>query len=406
MQNVAERYKELRMQAREFCRASWPMAGESPLRSHRDQVVEWQRRAIEAGLLHRTMPREYGGGGFPLDPFAESIIEQEFAAGGVPYKESTSNGPKMLVPALLEYGTEDQRQMYIPRTLTGEFNWCQGYSEPGAGSDLASLSSKAVLDGNEWVITGQKVWTSFAHEANMMFGLFRTEPDESRHKGISFLILPMDLPGIDVRPLRTLHGAVDFCEVFFTDVRVPSENIVGARGQGWLVSRSVLKYERAYLADSSALEAQLNSLIDFACQLKLRGSPTTESESALERLAALQGWVESARYSNARAISAIQQGRDSEVAGELMIGKLLGTKIQEWIAELALDLIGSAGLIEPKGEEISVEPYMPAQPTNGDWLNLTFASLGTAIGGGTSNIQRNIIAEQLLGLPREPRSGS
>ena len=156
----------------------------------------------------------------------------------------------MLVPTLLECGTDEQRREYIERTLTGELTWCQGYSEPGAGSDLASLQSRAELVGDEWVLSGQKIWTSQADEADMMFGLFRTEPDAPKHAGISYLLIPMKTPGIDARPLVMMQGGIDFCEVFFDGVRIPAKNIVGKRGEGWKVTRSTLKHERMLIGDS------------------------------------------------------------------------------------------------------------------------------------------------------------
>ena len=210
-------YDDLQQRARAFCQSSWPLAGQEAELPHRQQVILWQKRAIEAGLLHRSFPREYGGGGLPQDLRADMVIKREFALSDVPYLESTPNGPMFLVPALLECGTEEQKLEYIAPTLSGEMDWCQGYSEPNAGSDLASLTSRAELTPDGWVINGQKIWTSNAHCTNMMFGVFRTEPEEPRHRGVSFLIVPMDTPGIEVRVIKTMHGVRDdICEVFST----------------------------------------------------------------------------------------------------------------------------------------------------------------------------------------------
>ena len=208
-------YDALRRRAEEFCQTSWPLTGADAALPHREQVIEWQKRAIEAGLLHRSIPKEYGGGGEPSDLRAESVIKRAFSNSDVPWLDSTPNGPAFLVPALLECGTEEQKQKYIRPTLTGELNWCQGYSEPNAGSDLASLTCRAEPTPDGWLINGQKIWTSLAFKTNMMFGVFRTDPEVKRSRGVSFLVLPMDTPGLEVRRIKTMHGSnEDLCEVF------------------------------------------------------------------------------------------------------------------------------------------------------------------------------------------------
>src|SRR5262245_26049504 len=188
----------------------------------------WQRLLIERGYAARTIPQAYGGGGFAPDPLIGAIIAEEFRAAGVPGPAS-GQGIDMLVPTLLEHGSEAQKQRWIPATIRGELIWCQGYSEPGAGSDLASLATVGRIDGDTIVVNGQKIWTSTAHVARMMFGLVRTEPGATKHAGISYVLIPMDTPGIEVRPLRTMTGHAEFNEVFFTDVRVPLANLVGRR---------------------------------------------------------------------------------------------------------------------------------------------------------------------------------
>src|SRR5215470_12351931 len=193
-----EKYEQLRAEVRAFCAESWPLRGAEAQLGEREQAIAWRKRALAAGFLHRTIPRAYGGAGALPDVMAETVIRQELDLARVPHRGSVQ-GTHMLVPTLLECGSEDQRREYIPPTLTGELTWCQGYSEPGSGSDLASLQSRAELVGDEWVLNGQKIWTSQADQADMMLGLFRTEPDAPKHAGISYLLVPMDAPGITVR---------------------------------------------------------------------------------------------------------------------------------------------------------------------------------------------------------------
>jgi alkylation response protein AidB-like acyl-CoA dehydrogenase len=228
-----------------------------------DRATAFRRAAIERGFLYRHVPRRYGGSEQPPDPLKATIIGEEFKRARAPF-EIMGQGPSMLVPTLLEHGTEAQKQFFIEATLLGKIRWCQGYSEPGAGSDLASLRTKAVLEGDTWVVNGQKIWTSSAREANWMFALVRTEPDAPKHDGISYLLIEMSTPGIDVRPLRQMTGDADFSEVFFDAVRVPAQNIVGKRGQGWVVSRSTLKHERALIGSASLQRRTFDGLAMLA----------------------------------------------------------------------------------------------------------------------------------------------
>ncbi|UCE87713.1 MAG: acyl-CoA dehydrogenase family protein, partial [Deltaproteobacteria bacterium] len=220
------------------------------------RALEWQTLLIEHGYAARTIPKAYGGYGAEPDLLKRVIIDEEFARAGVS-RGVAGQGPDMLVPTLLEHGSEEQKRRWIAPTLRGEVVWCQGYSEPGSGSDLASLTTRADEDGDDFVINGQKIWTSSAHVADMMFCLVRTEAGESKHGGISYVLIPMDAPGIDVRPLRTMTGGAEFNEVFFTDVRVPQANVVGRRGEGWKIANTTLVHERNMLGGSAQLESAL-----------------------------------------------------------------------------------------------------------------------------------------------------
>lgn len=394
-----EEYEKLRESVRAFCTASWPLQGGEAELGEREQGILWRKRALEAGILYRTVPPEYGGAGAEPDVMAETVIRQELDRAGVPHRASVQ-GTHMLVPTLLECGTEEQRREYIERTLTGELLWCQGYSEPGAGSDLASLQSRAELDGDEWVLNGQKIWTSNADVADMMFGLFRTEPEQPRHGGISYLLVPMSAPGLDVRPLKMMQGGRDFCEVFFDGVRIPARNIVGARGDGWKVSRSTLKHERMLIGDTHASRTSFDALVALAREVRKDGRPAIADSGVRQRLASVAGYLAAQEWAVARMLTAMHQNRDMEVISELLTTKLSSTNLQQQIAKLALDLIPDAGLQEPAPDEamMGIRAFTP-----GRWVSQYMFTLAQSIAGGTSNVQRNLIGERVLGLPRDPR---
>jgi alkylation response protein AidB-like acyl-CoA dehydrogenase len=394
-----EKYEKLRAEVRAFCEETWPLRGAEEQLPEREQAISWRKRALAAGFLHRTVPAAYGGAGALPDVMAEMVIRQEFDARGVPHRGSVQ-GTHMLVPTLLECGTEEQRREYIPRTLTGELTWCQGYSEPGAGSDLASLQSRAERVGEEWVLNGQKIWTSQATEADMMFGLFRTEPGAPKHAGISYLLIPMKTKGIDARPLTMMQGGEDFCEVFFDDVRIPAKNIVGRRGEGWKVTRATLKHERMLIGDSTGARMSYDALVALAKETQRGGRPALADPSVRQRLAEAAGYVATQEWAVARMLTAIHENEDAKVASEMLMAKLLGTNVQKLLSSLALELIPDEGLREPAGDDVvmGIKPF-----TRGRWVSHYMFALAGAIAGGASNIQRNIIGERLLGLPRDLR---
>jgi len=395
-----EKYEQLRAEVRAFCAESWPLRGAEAKLDERAQAIAWRKRAIAAGFLHRTVPQAYGGAGAEPDVMADTVIRQELDRAGAPHVGSVQ-GTHMLVPTLLECGTEEQRREYILPTLTGEITWCQGYSEPGAGSDLASLRSRAELVGDEWVLNGQKIWTSQATEADMMFGLFRTEPDAAKpHAGISYLLIPMSTPGIDPRPLKMMQGGVDFCEVFFDGARIPARNIVGRRGEGWKVTKATLKHERMLIGDTTGTRMSFDALLALARAVQRDGRPALEHPVLRQRLAEIAGYVATQEWAVARMLTAFHQGRDMEVLSELLTTKLFGTNLQQMIAKLALELIPDQGLREPDPDEatMSLRGF-----TRGRWVSQYMFTLAYAIAGGASNVQRNIIGEIVLGLPRDQR---
>jgi alkylation response protein AidB-like acyl-CoA dehydrogenase len=359
-----------------------------------ERATAFRLKAIERGYLYPHVPRRYGGGERPPDPLKAVIIAEEFRRVRAPH-EVIGQGPSMLVPTLLEHGTETQKQRLVRDTLLGKLIWCQGYSEPGSGSDLASLRTRAVLEGDHWVVTGQKIWTSNAREAHWMFCLVRTEPEAPKHEGISYLLIEMTTPGIDVRPLRQMTGDADFSEVFFDNVRVPAENLVGPRGQGWIVSRSTLKHERALIGGSHINRRLYDGVLMLARALPLRGRPAIEDPIIRNRLVELESRLLASEYNGYRLLTMSAHGEEPGLAG--MVTKLYGTQLGYDLGKLAMDILADRGLLA-RGE--SSAPAMGMLTTAYMW------QLGILIAGGTANIQRNIIAERGHGLPRDPAVSS
>jgi alkylation response protein AidB-like acyl-CoA dehydrogenase len=391
-------YEAFREEVREFLKG-WPLSGEEAELPPAEQEALFRRRGIERGYVYRDFPVEYGGSGQPHDALKDRILQEEYFASGAP-GSVMSQGPGLLVPTLLEFGSEEQKQRFIPPTLSGEMLWCQGYSEPGAGSDLASLQSSAVLEGDEWVINGQKIWTSAAALADCMFGLFRTEPGARKHSGISYLLIDMKTPGIDVRPLRQITGGSEFNEVFFDDVHIPAGNILGERGQGWAISRSTLKHERNLIGNPRLMRQQFALLLDLARRTQRGGRRAIEDPVVRDRIAEVETYMQCVETTNLRMLSATVRGEELKAMLPMMMIKLYSTDVMQMIAKVAWDLLGSRGLVEPHEAHHGI--YSTSGTDSGYVHNYLF-SLGPAIAGGASNIQRNIIGERGLGLPRDLR---
>ena len=358
------------------------------------EALAWQCLLLERGYAGRTIPREYGGHGAPHDVLKSHLIAEEFARAGVAPPLS-NQGVSMLVPTLLEFGTEEQKRTWIPPTLRGDVIWCQGYSEPGAGSDLAALRTSAFEDGDDFVINGQKIWTSSAHLADMIFCLVRTEPDAPKHAGITYLLFSMKTPGVEVRPLRTMTGLSEFNEVFFTNVRVPKAQRVGERGQGWQVANATLRHERGMLGDASLLAHRLRELIELLRTESVDGRRLIDNPLLLDRLMQLQGRALALRYHGMRLLSSAIKREDPGVAG--LIVKLQGCELRHQICALAIDALGELGLLARGDDRARM---------HGAWQERYMFDLGLIIGGGTAQIQKNIIAERGLGMPREPKLAS
>jgi alkylation response protein AidB-like acyl-CoA dehydrogenase len=387
--------EEFRDEVKEFLGANWPPAEGAKKKSRAAQIQRFRESAIAQGYLCRSIPKQYGGSEQPVDALRGQVIREEFDAADAPM-EPRGIGTMMLVPTLLDRGEEWQKEKFVGPTIRGEITWCQGYSEPGSGSDLASLMTRGEIDGEDWVINGQKIWTSGAQHADYMFCLVRTEPDAKKHAGISYLLIDMNSAGIDVRPLRQMTGSSEFNEVFLNDVRTPRDWIVGERGEGWLVSRTTLKHERNSIGGAAQTLSLLNALVDLAKSRTIDGRPAIEDPGVRRELIEIEGYIRSHQYSGFLQMT---KGLKGENAGVIqLMNKLISTNIGHKVSGLAMELLGDDGLLAPHDRGLG----LTAQGTStAGWINQSMASLGIAIAGGTANVQRNVIAERGLGLPRD-----
>ena len=400
--NYGPEYKDFRKEVQEFCKkwdgvnftnaAKVPMSMTFKETGKTISRSEWQSILIDQGYFARSVPKKYGGFGGDSDVIKNRIIASEFSNAKIP-PAMGGQGIDMLVPTLLELGTEDQKKQYIKPTLHGEMIWCQGYSEPNAGSDLASLQTKGELIDGNWVINGQKIWTSTAQYSQMMFCLVRTEPDAQKHAGISYLLIPMDTAGLEVRPLIDMTLKSGFNEVFFTDVTIPQGNIIGKRGEGWAVANATLGHERGSLTNPNATVNRVNSLIDRMKEETLDGRRLIDIPVYRDKLMVLQAKVMAFQSNSLRVLSSkLNKGQDTKIAG--MIQKLVGTELRHELEGFAVDVMGEIGTLYEDS---------PNLRDNGSWQFLYMYYLGLIIGGGTSQIQKNIISERGLGMPREPK---
>ncbi|MFL5254054.1 MAG: acyl-CoA dehydrogenase family protein, partial [Rhodopila sp.] len=386
---LSEPYRELQAEIRAFIRQYGhlsPKVGGG--RKRPDQkTLDWQKRLVDHGYAGRTIPKGYGGFGAKPDVMEAAVIAGEFAAANV-YAGLTNQGISMLVPTLLEVGTEEQKSAYVKRTIRGDLIWCQGYSEPGNGSDLANAQTKAELRDGCWIVNGQKIWTSSAHYADMMFLLCRTEPDAKKHDGLSYLLLSMDSPGLERRPLKTMTGRSEFNEVFFTDVKVPESQIVLGRGKGWYVANVTLKHERLMIGDAGKMAARLEQLVALLQKTEIDGIKLISLPEYRDRLLRLQGEVMAWKAHNLRLLTEASQDVDSGI--KRMIVKYGGTMLGFRLSSLAVDALGAAGLpYETLGEDTEADD---ATTWNIDYMY----DVGLMIGGGSTNIQKNIIGERGL----------
>jgi alkylation response protein AidB-like acyl-CoA dehydrogenase len=347
---------------------------------------EWQHKLYDAGYVAMSWPKEYGGQ--DADVMRQTIVNEELVLARAPGLVGAS-GLTMLGPTLIQYGTEEQKRRYLPKLLTAEEIWCQGYSEPGSGSDLASLRTRAELVGDEFIVNGQKVWTSNAQFSDWMFCLVRTDPEAPKHRGISYILIDMKTPGITVRPLAQMTGDAGFNEVFFEDVPVPRVNLVGELNQGWMVANATLFHERNMLGSTTRTQLMMQNLIRLARSRQRYGKPAAEDPVIRQKLADLLTRVEAMKYHSYRQLTDTIKGRSPGIGA--MVNKLVGTELNHDICALALEILNSYAPLN-RGSAHVID--------HGTWPYEFMFTLGLVIGGGTSQIQKNIISERGLGMPK------
>lgn len=348
----------------------------------------WQKQMYDAGWAGIHWPKPYGGRGATL--LEQAVFQQELAHAQAPPLANTL-GLMIVGPTLMAHGTEEQKKRYIPRILSAEEIWCQGFSEPNSGSDLASLQTRAVEDGDDFVVTGQKIWTSMAHFADMCILLTRTDPQAPKHQGISFLLVDMHSPGITVKPLRQMPGGAEFNEVFFDNVRVPKQQLVGKLHDGWRIAMTTLTHERASASFGTQVQIRrsLDDMIAVAQKVQRDGQPLSTDPVLRQKLAQAYIRVEVMRLNNYRAITTQVRGRPP--GPEASLDKLYWSETNKWMQEIGQELLGPFGQLDPESA------YYPTT------VNLQFSFLWSraeTIFSGTSEIQKNIIGERVLGLPR------
>ena len=352
----------------------------------------WQRRLHDAGYAGISWPKEYGGRG--ATPSEELIFLEESERAGAPYVGCNFVSTLHAGPTIAAEGTPEQRARYLPPILRGDNVWCQGFSEPEAGSDLASLRTRAVRDGDHYVVTGQKIWTSHAQVADYCELLARTDPDAPKHRGITWMIMPMDSPGIDVRPMRTLTGESEFSEMFLDEVRIPVENVVGAENDGWRVAMVTFGFERgtAFVSELLGSMRLLADLVEIARKTPL-GAGTAWDDASIRRELTIVGAELEAEWAlTKRNVSRAARYGNAGVGGSVF--KLAYHETRERMGEVALRLLGRARLAfdDPTGHSAR----------HVDHVGQTLYSLSLSIAAGTPQIQRNIVGERLLGLPKDP----
>jgi len=361
----------------------------------------WRAFLVEHSLIAPGWPSEYGGGG--LDITSQSIVAEEFVRAGVPHQVLATDalGLTLLGPTVLHYGTEAQKQYFIPRTISAEIRWAQGYSEPEAGSDLFGLRTRAVRDGDEWVVNGSKIWQTAGAQANWIFALVRTDPDAPKARGLSFLLIPYDQPGVEVRPIKTMDGGAELAEVFFDDTRTPLENIIGAPGDGAKVALTLLGFERGAggIAAAAAAKLELLRLRDT-----MHSFGVADDLHLRRRLADCWTSVHVMHCLALRNLTVAASGRPP--GAESSITKLMMSEYRKRVTELAVDVLGPRALT-PTGTPSLVDrgpqPLGMDADSSSAWVaDYLHARPGTVY-GGSSEMQRNTIGEQVLGLPREPR---
>ena len=365
--------------------AQWMTAHWNPELSLR----EWRELLVDSGWAVPHWPTQWMGKGLPT--WSEKVVSNELHRIGAPGLP-TGVGMSLAAPTILEHGSDDLKTRFLRSTLTGEFSWCQLFSEPGAGSDLAGLSAKAVRDGDEWIVNGQKVWTTGAHYSKFGILIARTDPDAPKHKGISYFICPMDLPGIEIRTIKNIAGAESFNEVFFTDVRIPHANVVGDVNDGWRLAKVTLGNERVSLSTGGVLWGNGPTALDVIAEAKKLG---ITNQTMRHRLVDI--YIEHTILEIIRMRTLTARLRGTQPGPEASIRKIMADEHGQKVMEIARDLIGAeAMVIGPPDAQVG------KSITSKSWYSGYMFSKALTIGGGTGEVQRNILGERVLGLPVEP----
>ncbi len=351
---------------------------------------QWVAKLREGRWLCASWPEEYGGRGLSI--LEQVVLNEEFARADAPMRADFF-GDTLVGPTILQWGTEAQKKELIPRILEGTISWCQGFSEPDAGSDLASLRTRAVRDGDEYVVTGSKIWTSHAEVADYCELLVRTGPDDSRHKGITWLIMPMDAPGIEIRPLETIAGSTEFAELYLDEVRIPAANRVGDENDGWRVTMVTLSFERGTAFVGDLLEAI--ELLDQAVALARR-TGAWDDPGVRRQAGHLRAELDALWALTRRNVSQAARTGVPGIGGTVF--KLAYTETRQRLGEFSLGLLGRCGLAATAPEPLDGGGPLPTATMVEDWLR----GISLTIAAGTSQVQRNIVAERILGLPKEP----
>lgn len=345
-----------------------------------EQHRQWEAKLAEAGYSAVTWPKELGGLGCDLNEWL--IFEEEYWAADAPARVN-QNGVLLLAPTLMEFGTPEQKARFLPRMARCDDMWAQGWSEPNAGSDMAAISSRAIRRGDKFILNGQKIWSTRAIFADWLFGLFRSDPASSRHHGLSYILVPLNTPGITVRPIRAINGREHFAEIFFDDVEVPAENLLGAEGKGWHVAMATAGFERGLLLRSPArYQRSAQKLLD----LYLRNQAQADRDHSI-RDAVLQAWQGAEAYTLASYHTVSSLAKGAQIGAEASTNKIVWSELDILIHDTAMRILG------PRAEVCDDEEA-------NDWLEGFLFSQAGPIYAGSNEIQRNIIAQRMLGLPK------
>ncbi|BBX01654.1 acyl-CoA dehydrogenase [Mycolicibacterium moriokaense] len=378
--------------------AGWSGGGALPPDERKAFAHKWRAILASHGLIAVSWPKEYGGAG--LSVIEQVVLAEELAHACAPeLPENDRFGIELMGNTLIAVGSEEQKKHFLPRILSGEDRWCQGFSEPEAGSDLASVRTRAVLDGDEWVVNGQKIWTSAGPTANWIFVLARTDPNAPKHKGLSLILVPMDQPGVEVRPIVNAAGHASFSEVFLTDARTPADNVVGGIGGGWSTAMTLLGFERSSQVTTAAIDfgRDLARLCELATDRGLNTVPHIRDE-----LAWCYSRVQIMRYQGYRGLTSLLNG--ARPGADAAISKVVWSEYFRRHTELAVEILGLEAL-SPEGPGNGAALIVPEAGTPNSaacWLDELLYARAATIYAGSSQIQRNVIGERLLGLPKEP----